>query len=128
VDKIAAAFSDGAFAIVVIHGGREYRSVPQPDQIELYRDLADRGADLILGSHPHFLQGMEVRGRSLIVFSLGNFIFPGMHGTDYGEESIILRIGFFGSEIRYLEIVPVTLKKPPCASTEQKAFAVASSP
>jgi poly-gamma-glutamate synthesis protein (capsule biosynthesis protein) len=36
----------------------------------------DAGADLVVGHHPHVLQGIEVRGHALIAYSLGNFLFP----------------------------------------------------
>jgi poly-gamma-glutamate synthesis protein (capsule biosynthesis protein) len=108
--SLAASFSADVFDIVMVHGGREWQSEPFPGQMELYRRLVSEGADLVLGSHPHFLQGMEAFGNGLIVYSLGNFVFPGMQDTGYGEETILLRVGLAGGRIRYVEIVPARLE------------------
>ena len=61
--------------VVGIHWGSEFVPLPSPDQVRLGRELIDAGADIILGCHPHVLQGYEVyRGRP-IIYSMGNFIF-----------------------------------------------------
>jgi len=98
------------FDIVMIHGGREWTSAPTEKQKNLYRKIIDHGADLVVGSHPHYLQGMEVYKHKLIAYSLGNFIFPGMDETQYGEDSIILKAGIYRGNILYLEIYPVLIK------------------
>lgn len=64
------------FIIVSFHWGTETKSDPDPLQRNLARTAIDAGADLIIGHHPHVLQGVEIyRGRP-IVYSLGNFAFP----------------------------------------------------
>jgi poly-gamma-glutamate synthesis protein (capsule biosynthesis protein) len=98
-----------SFNIAFVHGGEEWRTTPIPEQQRLYRDLVRHGATLVLGAHPHVLQGMEAFNGSLIVYSLGNFLFPGMDGTSGGQDSIILRIGIFEDKVRYAEAVPVRL-------------------
>jgi len=60
--------------LVSPHWGEERFDIPAPDQVELAHRLVDAGASMVLGHHPHVLQGMEVyRGRP-IAYSLGNFI------------------------------------------------------
>jgi len=102
--------SKNTFDIVMIHGGREWTSVPTEKQKKLYRAIIDHGADIVIGSHPHFLQGFEIYRHKLIAYSLGNFIFPGMEETEYGEDSIILKVGVYGGRILYLEIYPVSIR------------------
>lgn len=63
--------------IVSMHAGIEYKSAPSSDQKELARYAVDRGADLVLGHHPHILQGIEKYKGVYIVYSLGNFCFGG---------------------------------------------------
>jgi poly-gamma-glutamate synthesis protein (capsule biosynthesis protein) len=102
--------SPESFDIVMVHGGYEWQSLPSPDQAALYRSFVDSGADLVLGSHPHVLQPLEAYRGGLIAFSLGNFIFPGMGETLYGEESMILRVGITGTNIGYVEVHPVRIR------------------
>ena len=101
--------SKDTFDIIFIHGGREWHSRPVKYQEELYRKYIDMGADLILGSHPHVLQGLEARKSKLIAYSLGNFIFPGMGGMRYGEDSMILSLGIVHGIIKYVVPIPVVI-------------------
>ncbi|MDY0004220.1 MAG: CapA family protein [Polyangia bacterium] len=64
-----------AFVIVVIHWGVEMKHFPHPSMKRLAHELVDAGADLVVGHHPHVLQGVEYRGKGAIVYSLGNFVF-----------------------------------------------------
>jgi poly-gamma-glutamate synthesis protein (capsule biosynthesis protein) len=73
--EVAALRSEVDFLIVSAHWGREFIAVPPQKIIDQSRSIVDAGADLILGHHPHVLQGTEWRGSSLIVYSLGNFLF-----------------------------------------------------
>lgn len=78
VDAVAAIHSCRSHAdivVVLIHWGIEEYSYPSPTQRELARRLVDAGADVILGHHPHVLQGIEYWGSGVIAYSLGNFLF-----------------------------------------------------
>ena len=99
----------GAFNIAFVHGGQEWRTTPTPEQRNMYRELVAHGASLVLSAHPHVLQGMEAIGDSLIVYSLGNFLFPGMDGTPGGQDSVILKVGVYEGRIRYVQAIPVRL-------------------
>ena len=61
--------------IVSIHWGQEYKAKPTEEQKRLARAAVDAGADIILGHHPHVLQGIEFYKRGVIAYSLGNFVF-----------------------------------------------------
>lgn len=63
--------------IVYFHGGIENETVPEDWKIRACRELANAGADIIVGSHPHVLQPMEVFGNTPILYSMGNFCFGG---------------------------------------------------
>ncbi|MDR0551793.1 MAG: CapA family protein [Spirochaetaceae bacterium] len=67
------------FLIVSMHWGEEYQHTPTRRQRELAVFLAARKVDLVLGHHPHVIQPVEeiIRedgGRTLVFFSLGNFL------------------------------------------------------
>jgi len=60
--------------IVSVHWGEERFLIPAPSQIEQAHALIDAGASMILGHHPHVLQGLEFYRGKPIVYSLGNFV------------------------------------------------------
>ena len=71
-------------------GHRVHRRRPRRYQRKLAHKCVDAGADLVLGHHPHVIQGMEVYKDKLIAYSLGDFVFdhyPGPTG-----EAFILRV------------------------------------
>jgi len=75
------------FTVVSYHGGIEYSDWPTERTRNFLHWAVDNGADLVLGHHPHVIQGVETYRRSLIIYSLGNFTFyQGGHPywTDYG--------------------------------------------
>lgn len=80
---IKAAINDlknnqGANAVVVFyHWGIEREYYANSDQRELAKFSIDSGADLVMGSHPHVVQGTEEYNGKQIVYSLGNFCFGG---------------------------------------------------
>ncbi len=78
LDNIASLREQGAQIIIVsFHWGQEKENVPSDVQVELAHTAIDNGADLVLGHHPHVLQGIgEYKGKN-IVYSLGNFCFGG---------------------------------------------------
>ncbi|MFL6561471.1 MAG: CapA family protein, partial [Bacillus sp. (in: firmicutes)] len=70
--------AQGAQIILVhYHWGSERHYVPDSSQQSLARFTVDNGADLILGHHPHVVQGIEEYKGKFIVYSLGNFMFGG---------------------------------------------------
>lgn len=63
--------------VVYYHWGIESNYDYNSDQQTLAHFTVDAGADLVIGSHPHVLQGTEVYNGKLIAYSLGNFCFGG---------------------------------------------------
>lgn len=60
--------------IVAMHWGIEYISEPNEAQRTIANELADLDVDLIIGSHPHWLQPIDYIDDTLVIYSLGNFI------------------------------------------------------
>ena len=63
--------------IVSLHSGIEYTQEIQPVQKKLSRLAIDMGADLVVGHHPHVIQGIDQYKGKYILYSLGNFCFGG---------------------------------------------------
>lgn len=77
-DGINELKKQGAQAVIVyIHWGIELDHYPQKKHTELGHKFIDMGADIVLGAHPHVLQGIEIYNGKPIVYSLGNFCFGG---------------------------------------------------
>ncbi len=106
---VSDAFSEETFNILYVHGGHEWQRKPSSEYEDLYRSFADLGADMVIGSHPHVLQRMEAYKGSLIAYSLGNFIFPGMEEMAWAEDSLLLRTGVFSGKIVYVEALPAII-------------------
>ncbi|MDO5335748.1 MAG: CapA family protein [Coriobacteriia bacterium] len=78
VSKIKEARDNGAQVIIdYIHWGIEREAVPDSDQRTLGHAAIDAGATLVIGSHPHVIQGYEKYNDRYIVYSMGNFCFGG---------------------------------------------------
>ena len=77
VSKLVALPAD--YRILSIHYGLEGRVMPDERQLADWRTYAaeEEGIDLIVGHHPHVAQGVELNGKSLIFYGLGNFLHPG---------------------------------------------------
>lgn len=64
-----------AFKILYVHWGNEYINRPSAAQKKFAHWLIDAGFDLIIGMHPHVLQGYEDYNSGRIYYSLGNCVF-----------------------------------------------------
>ena len=71
----AAAHAD--YVVVLPHWGIEKSTMLEDEQIEYAHQYIDAGADIVIGAHPHILQGIEYYNGKPILYSLGNFWFDG---------------------------------------------------
>lgn len=77
-DHIQKVKSEGAVIIIVnFHWGIEREYYPNDVQKQLAHAAIDNGADLVIGEHPHVIQGIETYNGKKIVYSMGNFCFGG---------------------------------------------------
>ncbi len=74
-DAVAALRPRVDLLCVSFHQGLNYVHYASPRQRDFARDAAEAGADLVVGHHPHVLQGMELMGRTLVFHSLGEFLW-----------------------------------------------------
>ena len=77
--KVAQSIRDARakadYVVVSFHWGIELATSPNSEQRELAHLAVDSGADVVLGQHPHVVQGFELYKNRLIAYSLGNFVF-----------------------------------------------------
>ncbi|HSR36036.1 MAG TPA: CapA family protein, partial [Desulfurivibrionaceae bacterium] len=107
VADIRRARQQADVVIVAFHWGGELERHPRPIQRHLARSAIDAGASVVLGHHPHVLQGVEFHGAGVICYSLGNFTFgsPGRRGGT----SMIAQITLPDQGAPSLAIVPLTV-------------------
>jgi hypothetical protein len=80
IDIEKARNRDPDLIVLFLHWGNEYDTIPSKAQLELTDYLFSKGADLIIGSHPHVLQKMvwlksdTTFSDRIVVYSLGNFV------------------------------------------------------
>ena len=74
--QIQEARENGSSIIIVyLHYGNEYSRSPNDNQIKISHELINDGADIVIGSHAHVTQGVEMYNGKPIFYNLGNFIF-----------------------------------------------------
>lgn len=127
LDRIAsdiAALRPQVDTIVVIpHWGTQYTNVPEQSQRDAAAAFAAAGADLVIGGHPHWVQGWEQIGSTLVVHSLGNFVFD-MDFMRETQEGVFLEIVTWGGRVVAVEPVPYVIGEdfaPRLASAERAA-------
>lgn len=75
IAAIEAARNSCDYLTVFVHWGVERDAYPQDYQVSMAQQYIDAGADLVIGSHPHVLQGITYYKDKPVFYSLGNFIF-----------------------------------------------------
>lgn len=94
---------------VSIHWGFEFVNVASDDQIKMGRTMIDAGVSCVLGHHPHVLQGVELVGKGLIAYSLGNFIFDAVNPAT--RSSMILTVALDDDKVAGFDTVPVRINE-----------------
>lgn len=133
--------------IVSLHHGIEYSLYPYPEYMDVVHSIVDAGARVVLGHHPHSIQGTERYKDALIIYSLGNFIFDkdensagsdnisrfrvklekdgiiAKPDTEKFYEGLIASIIFTDNDIRKVEYKPIVINnefQPTPASGKRK--------
>lgn len=93
------------FLIVFMSWGVEYTNKPTSHQQELGHALIDNGVDMVLGSHPHWVQAVEFYQQKPIVYSMGNFIFDQTH-TLQTRQGMVANFYFYDNQLKSIELIP----------------------
>lgn len=91
IEVIKEARANADYVIALVHWGTERSTVLEKEQLDTGKQYIDAGADMIIGSHSHCLQGMEYYKGKPIVYSLGNFWFD-----EYYEDTMLLNVRIYG--------------------------------
>ena len=74
--QVQEARENGSSIIIAyLHYGNEYSRSPNENQIKISHELINDGVDIVIGSHTHVTQGVEMYNGKPIFYNLGNFIF-----------------------------------------------------
>jgi len=78
------------------------------DPREIGHLAIDDGADLVIGNHPHWVQGVEIYHDKLITYAHGNFIFDQMWSQET-REGVVGRYTFYGTRLIRVDYRPVLI-------------------
>jgi poly-gamma-glutamate capsule biosynthesis protein CapA/YwtB (metallophosphatase superfamily) len=103
---IARARQQADVVVVQFHWGKEYERQPMPDRgvptpddpVNIGHEAIDLGADIVIGNHPHWYQGVEVYKGKLITYAHGNFVFDQMWSEET-REGVIGTYTFYGTQL-----------------------------
>ncbi|HHW12086.1 MAG TPA: hypothetical protein GXX33_03690, partial [Firmicutes bacterium] len=107
-EDIARLKTQADLVVVSIHWGQEHQHYPTAKQQHLGRTALAAGADLVVGHHPHVLQGLAVTEEGIIAYSLGNFIFD--QKPEATRQGLLLEVAGDRYGIRQLRCVPLLIE------------------
>ena len=105
---VTAAREVADLVVVLLHAGYHGWPTPNRAQRDLARAAINAGATLVVGAHPHVLQGYRWRGDHLIAYSLGNFVFDQLTADE--SDSAILDVTLTLEGVTELRWIPVLIR------------------
>jgi len=122
---IRQARAQADVVIVLPHWGTEYAPEINWEQYQAAPRMVEAGATLIVGNHPHRVQGLEnFANGAVAVYALGNFVFDQQwsDNTQYTQEGMLLSATFSGAQLQSVQLLPVAISKqyqPQLASLDE---------
>ncbi len=110
-EAVSAARELSDIVVVSLHWGEEYRQTPTQRQRQVAHAAIDAGADLIVGHHPHTLEGIEIYKHRPILYSMGNFIFDQRDAPDGRMESAVFDLTWNEAAGWRIQITPVWIAR-----------------
>ena len=111
IDQIRASKAEGYFTVVFVHAGIEFLPYPAPFIQDIYRNFADQGADLVIGHHPHIVQGMEFYSGVPIFYSVGHFDLYRKSGRADERLGLMVSLGLLDSRISRINLLPFKIEE-----------------
>jgi poly-gamma-glutamate synthesis protein (capsule biosynthesis protein) len=106
--EVAALKPQVDVVVVTFHGGRTNSSGPDAKVRAFTRAATAAGAALVIGHHPHVLQGYSRVGNTLVAYSLGNFVFAYFSGVQ--NDSAILDVTLSANGVESFNWIPVVIE------------------
>jgi poly-gamma-glutamate capsule biosynthesis protein CapA/YwtB (metallophosphatase superfamily) len=98
------------YVIVYFHWGEELADQPNQVQLDLEEKVIEAGANLVIGSHPHVLQGIRWNDKKqLTVYSMGNFVFT-TSTTPKANDTMALEIHLSKEKIEHVQVWPAQVR------------------
>lgn len=119
---ISEAKEQADIVVAQFHWGVEYEPDPIPSQIKVAHAAIDAGADLIVGTHPHIVQGMELYQDVPVLYSLGNFIFDQEWSIET-KQGVVAENFFYNKKLTAIKMTPYQIEdynQPNFATKVQK--------
>lgn len=107
--EVAALKAQVDVVVVNFHGGRTNSAKPTKQVRQFTRAAIGAGAALVVGHHPHVLQGYTNVGNSLIAYSMGNFVFDFMEGAQL--EAAILDVTLTADGVTEFSWIPIVIQR-----------------
>jgi poly-gamma-glutamate capsule biosynthesis protein CapA/YwtB (metallophosphatase superfamily) len=110
VSAIRQARAVADVVVVLPHWGREYSDEINWSQVIGAEEMIAAGATLVVGNHPHRVQGVEqFPNGAVVAYSLGNFVFDQewSDGTQYTIQGIMLKATFLGPSLAAVDLIPI---------------------
>jgi poly-gamma-glutamate synthesis protein (capsule biosynthesis protein) len=115
-EQISALAEEADVVAVAFHWGGEYVYVPASspgiapdDPVEIAHAAVDAGADLVIGNHPHWVQGVEFYNDGFITYAHGNFIFDQMWSYET-RVGVVGKYTFYDDTLIGVEFTPVLIE------------------
>lgn len=121
-EDIQALKKEVDIVVLMMHWGIEYTNEPSDRQKELAYAGIDAGADLIIGDHPHWVQGVEFYQSKFIIYGIGNFVFDQMWSEET-RQGTILDLIYEGTKLVSIKFQPTIIEdyaQPRLATEEEK--------
>ncbi|MEX2425524.1 MAG: CapA family protein [Thermomicrobiaceae bacterium] len=109
VEDIQRLREQADVVIPYFHWGVEYTLTPTENDRRMAHAAVDAGADLVLGSHPHWVQGMEIYQDTAIFYSLSNFVFD-QEWSFETKQGLVVHLIFDGARFVGYRVVPVLIE------------------
>ncbi|WP_239075322.1 CapA family protein [Planosporangium flavigriseum] len=106
VAAVRTARSNADLVVVFNHWGQEGKSCPTGEQKSFAAKIAGAGADLIIGSHAHTLQGDGWMGGTYVAYGLANFLW---YGESFSTETGVLKLTVEGRKVVKNEFLPAVV-------------------
>jgi len=106
-DAIRRARCQADFVVLMIHWGGQGSHLILPRQRQLARTAVAAGSDVVVGMHPHVLQGIEYIEGAPVLYSLGNFAFASKRTAS--QETVLVKLNFGPKGLEEVGLVPVAI-------------------
>ena len=109
-NDIKLAKSKADVVLPYFHWSQEYVHQPNDQMRAVAHRAIDAGATMVVGSHPHWVQGLEWYKDSLIAYSLGNFVFDQEQSLKT-KQGVVLSTEFSGNKLVKADLVPIQIEQ-----------------